>query len=71
MSELKGLKVKDAVANKVLTTDENGVMQSSDIDTNNIATLDVTNDLAERVTNLEGDVVELHSKIVDINGEEV
>ena len=32
MSELKGLKIKDAVQGKVLTTDENGVVISSNVD---------------------------------------
>ena len=71
MSELKGLRVKDAVEGKVLTTDSNGVMQSSNKSVDELATSSDISVLDNRITALEGSVNELHVKVVDINGEEV
>ena len=71
MSELKGLRVKDAVEGKVLTTDSNGVMQSSNKSVDELATsLDISA-LDNRITALEGSVNELQVKVVNINGEKV
>lgn len=71
MSELKGLRVKDAVEGKVLTTDSNGVMQSSNKSVDELATSSDISALDNRITALEGSVSELQVKVVDINGEEV
>ena len=71
MSELKGLRVKDAVEGKVLTTDSNGVMQSSNKSVDELATSSDISALDTRITALEGSVNELQVKVVDINGEEV
>lgn len=71
MSELKGLRVKDAVEGKVLTTDSNGVMQSSNKSVDELATSSDISALDNRITALEGSVNELQVKVVDINGEEV
>ena len=71
MSELKGLRVKDAVEGRVLTTDSNGVMQSSNKSVDELATSSDISALDNRITALEGSVSELQVKVVDINGEEV
>lgn len=71
MSELKGLRVKDAVEGRVLTTDSNGVMQSSNKSVDELATNSDISALDNRITALEGSVDELQNKVIDINGEEV
>ena len=71
MSELKGLRVKDAVEGRVLTTDSNGVMQSSNKSVDELATNSDISALDDRITALEGSVDELQDKVIDINGEEV
>lgn len=71
MSELKGLRVKDAIEGRVLTTDSNGVMQSSNKSVDELATNSDISALDNRITVLEGSVDELQNKVIDINGEEV
>ena len=71
MSELKGLRVKDAIEGKVLTTDSNGVMQSSNKSVDELATSSDISALDNRITALEGSVDEIQNKVIDINGEEV
>lgn len=71
MSELKGLRVKDAIEGRVLTTDSNGVMQSSNKSVDELATNSDISTLDNRITALEGSVDELQNKVIDINGEEV
>ena len=71
MSELKGLRVKDAIEGRVLTTDSNGVMQSSNKSVDELATSSDISALDDRITALEGSVDELQDKVIDINGEEV
>lgn len=83
MSELKGLKIKDAVQGKVLTTDENGVVISSNVDVNDIASAnelasvesrtsqnetDISN-LDGRIAKLENNVQDIANAVEDINGE--
>lgn len=83
MSELKGLKIKDAVQGKVLTTDENGVVISSNVDVNDIASANelasvesrvsqnetTIGNLDSRITELENNVQNIANNIEDINGE--
>ena len=71
MSELKSLKVKNAVSGKVLTTDNNGTMQSSNLNVADIATNTDISGLDTRITALEGNVADIENQIVAINGEEV
>lgn len=71
MSELKGLRVKDAVEGRVLTTDSNGVMQSSNKSVDELATSSDISALDNRITALEGSVDKLQNKVIAINGEEV
>ena len=65
---LKRLRMSNTVANKVLTTDENGNLKSSNKNVNDLATTDITNDLAERVTELEASVGDVNERLQDING---
>ena len=61
MSELKGLKIKDAVQGKVLTTDENGVVISSNVDVNDIAS-------ANELVSVESRVSQNETAISDLDG---
>lgn len=71
MNDLKGLKVKDAIENRVLTVDNNGVIKSSNKDVGELATNSDISALDNRITALEGSVTDIENQIVSINGEEV
>lgn len=85
MGELKGLKIKNAVVGKVMTTDENGVAVSSDKDVQDIASATELSNVESRVTDteanvdsldqristLESDVQDISDAIEEINGEVV
>lgn len=64
----KDLKVTNISAGNIVTTDNNGKLVSANITTNNIATLDVTNTLANRITNLESSVENVGQRLQNING---
>ena len=59
---LKGLKVKNSTAGRLLTTDSNGKIISSDISVDDI------NDLETRVNDLETNMVNVSERLSDING---
>lgn len=65
---LKGLKIANGKTNKVLYTDENGVLKASNKSINDIVTSDITNALDERITDLEGAVEDVGQRLQDING---
>lgn len=64
----KDLKVTNISAGNIVTTDNNGKLVSANITTNNIATLDVTNTLANRIINLESSVENVGQRLQNING---
>lgn len=63
MSELKGLKIKNAVEGKVMTTDENGVAVSSDKDVQDIASATELSNVESRVTDTEANVDSLDTRV--------
>ena len=66
--DLKGLKVKDSVSGKILTTDANGVMKSSDVAVEDVAMQSDVTSLADRVTAIEGNITNTVTQLQDING---
>lgn len=63
MGELKGLKIKNAVEGKVMTTDENGVAVSSDKDVQDIASATELSNVESRVTDTEANVDSLDTRV--------
>lgn len=63
MGELKGLKIKNAVDGKVMTTDENGVAVSSDKDVQDIASATELSNVESRVTDTEANVDSLDTRV--------
>lgn len=64
----KGLRISNSSANKVIYTDENGNLRPSNKTVNDLVTTDVTNDLANRVSTLEGEVSDVGQRLSNING---
>lgn len=65
---LKRLKIAGSTANKILITDNDGVLKSSNKSVEDLATTEVTNALDERITELEGAVEDVGQRLQDING---
>ena len=65
MGELKGLKIKNAVVGKVMTTNENGVAVSSDKDVQDIASATELSNVESRVTDTEANVDSLDTRVTD------
>ena len=65
---LKNLKVADSQAGKVMTTDANGVLISSNKNVSDLADTDTTDALDTRITALEGAVENVGQRLSDING---
>lgn len=65
---MKSLKVKNSTTNKVLTTDANGIIKSTDIDVNNIASKEETSNLSARIDNLETVTADMGTRLQNLNG---
>lgn len=65
---MKNLKVKNSTTNKVLTTDANGTIKSTDIDVNNIASKEETSNLSARIDNLETVTADMGTRLQNLNG---
>ena len=64
---LKRLKIAGSTANKILITDNDGVLKSSNKSVEDLAATEVTNALDERITELEGAVEDVGQTLQDIN----
>ena len=64
----KNLKIFNSTENKVITTDANGILKSSDKSVDALVTSDVTDALASRVTELENVTTDMGQRLQDING---
>ena len=65
---IKDLKIKNGVANKVLSVDNNGNIISTDKNVTELVTNDTTDALAERISSLEITTSTMGQRLQSING---
>lgn len=65
---LKKLKIPNSQAGKLLTTDENGVLVSTNKEVTDVASATDLNNLDERVSELENDMTTVEQQLEEING---
>ena len=67
-SFLKNLKVTNIPAGKVMTTDNSGVLISSNMNVSDLVNTSTTNALDNRITALENTVDDVGQRLANING---
>ena len=65
---MKDLKIVNSIPNMVMITDDNHVIKSSNLNVNNIATMDNISNIENRLDNLENFTTDVGQRLQNING---